>query len=58
MGETREDKTVKLKELENLALKIEKSFPLVIYKANNEMEQLKYFILKYYEPILTVMEKT
>ena len=47
-----------MKELENLALKVEKSFPLVIYKASNEMEQLKYFILKYYEPILSNAEKT
>ena len=29
---------------------------MVYLETNDEMEQLKHFIIKYYEPILTILE--
>ena len=29
---------------------------MVYFETNEEMEQLKYFIVKYYEPVLSILE--
>ena len=57
IGESRDDMLRKVKDLKRQAALVEKRVPLVAFKNEDEMQQLKFFILKYYQPILSVYEE-
>ena len=57
IGESRDDMLRKVKDLKRQAQLVEKRVPLVAFKNEDEMQQLKFFILKYYQPILSVYEE-
>ena len=45
-----------LQRLSQHAEKVEQRFPLLHFKTNDDLSQIKFFILQYYEPILTTYE--
>ena len=55
-GESREEMLRKVKDLKQHAREVERRVPLLSLQKNDEMLQLKYFIITYYLPILSVYE--